>query len=65
MAFSKASMATLMMAVVLAALALAGSAQDLSPAPAPASGAGSISPSFAAAGVALLSALVFGSVLRV
>ncbi|KAJ0030685.1 hypothetical protein Pint_12916 [Pistacia integerrima] len=66
MAFSKASVITFMMAVVVAAMALGGAAQEaVSPAPAPHSGTGSISSSMASAGLALVVALLFGSTLRI
>lgn len=65
MASSKASVITFMMAVVVAAMALGGAAQEVSPAPAPLSGTGSISPSMASAGLALVVALLFGSTLRI
>ena len=62
MALSKASA----VALVVAAMAVVGSAQEvLAPAPAPAAGAGSLALPVGAAGVALVVSLLFGSAHRI
>ncbi|KFK26383.1 hypothetical protein AALP_AA8G241500 [Arabis alpina] len=62
MAISKASIVPLM-AVILSVVAVSmASAQSVeSPAPSPTSGSGAILPSFISAGVAAVTALLFGS----
>ena len=62
MALSKAMFLTAL-SVLVAAVTVAGDAE--SPAPGPASPAAAVTPSFAAACVAAVAALAFGSVLRI